>query len=257
MTFGRNSSRTYWPADYQRAPGLGRDSVTTWVTTSNDEGATWSAPADITAMTKKPEWTRDRPRAGRGHPDPLRSAGDSLLPADGDHDGLAELRHLQRRSRQDVAAQRQRGGPRRQRVASGGIGRRHAVVEHAERPAGQGLPRRRHQQRRRQDLVRTVRHSRLPEPCCQGSILRYTWADQQGGKSRILFCNPGTTQGRDTGTVRLSYDEAKTWPVAKVLEQGLFRLLLSHGHAGRHDRLSVRKRPTEPRSRSHAFRWSG
>ena len=46
------------PIDYyKRKPGLGRDSVTAWVTTSTDEGATWSKPVDITAMTKKPEWT--------------------------------------------------------------------------------------------------------------------------------------------------------------------------------------------------------
>ena len=42
---------------YGRAPGLGRDSVTAWVTTSSDEGVTWSAPVDITAMVKKPAWT--------------------------------------------------------------------------------------------------------------------------------------------------------------------------------------------------------
>jgi sialidase-1 len=63
----------------------------------------------------------------------------------------------------------------------------------------------------------------LPDPACQASILRYTWADQQG-KSRVLFCNPGVpwdemTRGRHTGTVRLSYDEGKTWPVAKLLNK--------------------------------------
>ena len=42
---------------FQRAPGLGRDSITIWVTTSSDEGATWSPPRNITAMAKKPAWS--------------------------------------------------------------------------------------------------------------------------------------------------------------------------------------------------------
>jgi sialidase-1 len=63
----------------------------------------------------------------------------------------------------------------------------------------------------------------LPDPNCQGSILRCSWPDQDG-KSRVLFCNPGVpwdqlTRGRHTGTIRLSYDEGRTWPVAKAINQ--------------------------------------
>ena len=39
-----------------RKPGVGRDSITTWIMTSRDDGATWSAPRDITATTKRPGW---------------------------------------------------------------------------------------------------------------------------------------------------------------------------------------------------------
>ena len=52
-------------------------------------------------------------------------------------------------------------------------------------------------------------------------FLRGAWADQQGGKSRILFCNP-VKSGRSEGTVRLSYDEGKTWPVAKIIHKDYF-----------------------------------
>jgi len=61
----------------------------------------------------------------------------------------------------------------------------------------------------------------LHTPVCQGSILRYSWADEKdkGGKSRILFSSPGGS-GRTHLTVRLSYDEGKTWPVSKVVYRG-------------------------------------
>jgi len=60
----------------------------------------------------------------------------------------------------------------------------------------------------------------LPEYGCQASILRYT--DRlQHDRNRILFSNPNTTKRERTRmTVRLSYDEGKTWPVAKEIHAG-------------------------------------
>ena len=56
----------------------------------------------------------------------------------------------------------------------------------------------------------------------QASLLRYTWPDDPGagGRSRILFANPAHTHARVNMTVRLSYDEGDTWPVAKVIDPG-------------------------------------
>lgn len=56
----------------------------------------------------------------------------------------------------------------------------------------------------------------LIEPTCQASLLRYTWPDSHG-KSRILFSNPARKPERTTMTIRLSYDEGKSWPVSKQL----------------------------------------
>jgi len=58
----------------------------------------------------------------------------------------------------------------------------------------------------------------LIEPECMGSILRYSWPE--GGRSRILFANPASQQGRRRGTVRVSYDEGETWLLSKVIEVG-------------------------------------
>jgi Neuraminidase (sialidase) len=61
----------------------------------------------------------------------------------------------------------------------------------------------------------------LPEPICMASLVRFT-EQPNHGKNRILFSNPNNPKGRERKnlTVRLSYDEGKTWPVARSLEPG-------------------------------------
>lgn len=62
----------------------------------------------------------------------------------------------------------------------------------------------------------------LIDPAVQASIIRYTSADQSeyGGKSRLLFSNPNDPQARFNLTVRLSYDEGKTWAFSKSIDTG-------------------------------------
>jgi sialidase-1 len=52
-------------------------------------------------------------------------------------------------------------------------------------------------------------------PTCQSSVHRYS-AEPRG---RILYSGPGG-KGRKNLTVRVSFDEGATWPVAKVLQSG-------------------------------------
>ena len=59
----------------------------------------------------------------------------------------------------------------------------------------------------------------LIEPVCQASFIRYTFAERDG-KNRLLFSNPASKTDRVKMTVRLSYDEGKTWPVSKLLHAG-------------------------------------
>ena len=48
----------------------------------------------------------------------------------------------------------------------------------------------------------------LPDPVCQGSILI---VGGKKGKSILAFCNPADTARRDNLTLRISYNEGKTW----------------------------------------------
>ncbi len=63
------------------------------------------------------------------------------------------------------------------------------------------------------------RDNTLPDPHCQGSIVRFTSRGKQG-RNRILFANPASETDRVRMTIRMSEDDGKTWPVSKVLYEG-------------------------------------
>ncbi len=62
----------------------------------------------------------------------------------------------------------------------------------------------------------------LPEPGsgCQASFIRYSSQPDGFSKNRILFSNPASTKGRQNMTIRISYDEGKTWKYSKTLREG-------------------------------------
>ena len=67
--------------------------------------------------------------------------------------------------------------------------------------------------------IRKVGSARLPEPSCQGSIVRLT-SIPLFRKNRILLACPASPEARDHLTVRVSYDECTSWPLSKVLCSG-------------------------------------
>jgi len=72
----------------------------------------------------------------------------------------------------------------------------------------------------------------LLEPICMAGIVRYSLAGAAGGRNRILFANPdwleradgkaepGRGRDRRNLSVKLTYDEGRTWPVNRPLEPG-------------------------------------
>jgi sialidase-1 len=71
-------------------------------------------------------------------------------------------------------------------------------------------------------------HPELFEPVCMASLIRLS----DKPRTRLLFANPDSRpknadidrafnmKSRDDLRVRLSYDEGRTWPVAKLLQEG-------------------------------------
>lgn len=60
----------------------------------------------------------------------------------------------------------------------------------------------------------------LVEPQCQGSVIRYTDTRDGYAKNRILFSNPPHSDSRWLMTVRMSFDDGKTWPISRVVDPG-------------------------------------
>src|SRR5688500_7842933 len=63
-----------------------------------------------------------------------------------------------------------------------------------------------------------VEDAALIEPRCQGSLQAYT-STLTHDRDRLMFANPASLERRNM-TVRISYDNGQTWPVAKVLHGG-------------------------------------
>ncbi|WP_339706665.1 sialidase family protein [uncultured Kriegella sp.] len=60
----------------------------------------------------------------------------------------------------------------------------------------------------------------LIDPSCNASIIRYTAIEDGFKKNRLLFSNAKTTKGRTNLTIRVSYDEGKTWTDGKTIYKG-------------------------------------
>ena len=60
----------------------------------------------------------------------------------------------------------------------------------------------------------------LPDPGCNGAILRYTSIKDGYKKNRLLFVNASSVKGRKNLSLRISYDEGKTWSKGKVIDSG-------------------------------------
>jgi len=191
---------------------------TVWLSTSTDDGLTWSKPIEITAKTKRPDWTWYATGPGAGI---QLSAGRLIIPCD----------HIEAGTRlfySHVIYSDDRGESWK---LGGRCGPHTNECEVVERADGSLLLNMRNYDRKHRCRAVAVstdaglswsepRHDQaLIEPICQASIRRYSMP-HAGGRSRILFSNPAQPDKRTTMTVRLSHDEGNSWPVSRVLHAG-------------------------------------
>lgn len=66
----------------------------------------------------------------------------------------------------------------------------------------------------------TETDSSLADPGCNASIIRYTSTKSGDDKNRLLFSNANSKDGRINMTVRVSYDEGKSWTVGETVYGG-------------------------------------
>jgi len=196
--------------------GTSDGSRTVWVTKSTDDGASWSKPIEITATTKKPDWTWYATGPGVGIQ--MRS-GRLVIPCDFAVKGTKEYGS-------HVIVSDDNGATWK---LGGAVQPMCNECQAVELSDGVLLLNMRSYHKKNRRAVATsadggmtwtgaALDNTLVEPVCQASLLRYSGLGD-GKKSRILFSNPADTK-RVRMTVRMSYDECGSWPVSKVLNEG-------------------------------------
>lgn len=228
--------------EHKATPGLDGPRVCrTLLQHSDDDGVTWSKPREITAQVKRPtEVTSTATGPGIGiqlargpH------AGRILMPFNQGPFGKWKVYA----ALSDDGGENWRYGQTAEEGAPGHANEVQFVELHDgtvmlnARNQGGGLKQRKIAiSRDGGETWSTTEHdATLIEPVCQGSILRHP-TGKGGGDAVLLFSNPGTQTARTNGTIRLSRDEGKTWPAARVLYPGSFAYSclasLSDGTAG-------------------------
>lgn len=201
-----------------------RNNDRVFVTSSDDDGETWSKPTEITSSVKADDWTWYA--TGPVHGIQLtqgKQAGRLLIPCDhrvakGPWDQAGRSHTIYS---DDHGKTWQRGEPTDWAMNECTV---------AELADGDVLLNMRSY--RKQGCRASATSSNggvtwsecknetsLPEPVCQGSLLRYT-ATKPEGESFLLFCNPASTKSRDHLTLRTSRDEGQSWSKGLVLCDG-------------------------------------
>lgn len=192
--------------------GTSKGGRTVWVMKSDDDGATWSKPVEITRDVKKSNWTWYATGPGVGIQ--LKS-GRLVVPCDNQvADSKVRQSHV---IYSDDAGKTWKLG--------GVVGPQCNESQIVELRDGGLLLNMRSYRRGNRRLValskdggetfsEPVADRQLIEPVCQASILRCP-----GERGGILFSNPASTK-REKMTVRLSRDEGKTWTYARGLHDG-------------------------------------
>jgi sialidase-1 len=193
-----------------------RNNDRVFIIKSTDDGLTWDKPLEITRHVKKPEWGWYA--TGPGHGIQLQG-GRLVIPCDCG-DSRAKTKHSLVIYSDDHGQAWNLGGVTEDTMNEC------EVVELADKSLLLSMRNYRGKNQRAfatsSDAGLTwsppTSHEQVYCPTCQASIQRYS-SPTTGGKNRILYSGPGGPK-RKSMTIRLSYDEGKTWPVAKLLYEG-------------------------------------
>lgn len=192
---------------------------TVWITRSTDDGASWSKLREITGEIRGKHADMTFYAAGPGNGIQLRS-GRLVFP------NYFRWKGPKRESFANVIYSDDHGKSWVHGNPAGALTNEAQVVELADGSLLYNM-RSYHGKNRRavarsrdggQSWTEPELDETLVEPVCQASFLRLTRAGRRS-KNRLLFSNPASTK-REKLTVRMSYDEGRTWPVGKALYAG-------------------------------------
>lgn len=200
---GKKGKAAWWASQ----PGLTPEETGQFVLAySDDEGATWSEPINITQQIKNPEWYLCFNGPGMGI---TKKDGTLVFPA--------QFKDKDQVPHSTIIYSKDNG-----KTWHMGTGAKSKTTEAQVVELSDGsLMLNMRDDRGGSRSVATTRdfgktweeHSssrkELPEPVCQASIIRITLKD---GRQALAFFNPATKQGRTHLTLKLSFDDGATWP---------------------------------------------
>jgi sialidase-1 len=198
-------------------PGFGEKQTSQFlITTSNDDGKTWSEPVNITEMCKKEEWWLFAPAPGHGI---TLNDGTLVFPTQGrdkngkcfsnitcSNDGgltWTTSNPAYSNTTESMAVQLNDGSimlnmryNNNRSNSSNTNGRVIATTKDL------GEVWKEHHSSR----------SALIESTCMASIHKHFYYENSVKKSILLFSNPNTKKGRHHMTIKVSFDDGETWP---------------------------------------------
>jgi sialidase-1 len=208
-------------------PGLGVKQTSQFlITTSSDDGKTWSEPVNITKMCKKEEWWLFAPAPGQGI-----TLGDGTLvfPTQGrDKNGetFSNITYSKDGGKTWTTSNPAYSNTTENmvvQIADGSIMLNARFNENRNNKGANngrvvvttnnlGLTWKEHPSSR----------SALIESVCMASIHKHIYHENGEEKSILLFSNPNTKTGRYNMTIKVSFDEGRTWPEKywKLLDPG-------------------------------------
>ena len=200
--------------------GSSKDTRRVFVLSSTDEGRTWSGAKEITKNVKRDDWTWYATGPGRG-----------IQLSKGKHKGRLVIP-----SNHVVAATKKNyshviySDDLGSTWNLGGITPQDSVNEStvAELSNGRLMLNMRNASKSRHRQIAISKNagkswsaiypdSTLIEPVCEGNLIQYKFP---GKKECLLFSNPASTSSRTQMTIRISYDNGKTWPFKKLVHEG-------------------------------------
>ncbi|MBT7304326.1 MAG: exo-alpha-sialidase [Victivallales bacterium] len=206
-------------ADHERliCDGTAKDTRRVYVARSTDDGLTWTKPEEITATTKKPDWTWYATGPGNG-----------IQLTTGPHKGrlIVPCDHKTTRTSEYFSHVIHSDDHGKSWQLSGIVPCDKAnECTIVELPDGTLMLNMRNADRsKRQRLVATSAdggttwsqaspQEQLPEPICQASLISLA----EGG---LLFSNPGNATDRKMMTISQSTDQGKSWSARCLLANG-------------------------------------
>jgi sialidase-1 len=200
-----------------------RDNDRVFITSSADDGKTWTKPLDITATTKEPNWNWYATGPGNGiQLKQGKFKGRLVIPCDHRVDGNKDDKEgWDKAGRSHVIYSDDHGASWKLGGSTDFAMNECAVVELADGTLMLNSRSYRGKACRGVSLSKdggatwepTTDDPALVESVCQASFIRYC-------NSVLLFSNPAVPKGRHHLTVRISRDQGETWPDSRLLCEG-------------------------------------